>query len=241
MRKKLSVVLMVFAVLASASSAFAQRRQGRAVAHPPMKFLAVTDVEAIMDGHVVEMSSAGVNQITSWFHLFNLWPAGTRIKRQVLMNDHLVQELQEATLSSAGDHWQGKIWEGPPLPEWGTGVGTFRTIVLPPQGGEYIVDAKFLVRAEKQSQLGPLIRAEVDVQGGVILRGDFTDSPVVISVYGMNEMITLTHNAGSFYIPPGVIAAVTAPGIPRVIAVSAPLNGNPYHLESSTTLALSVQ
>jgi len=166
------------------------------------------------------------------FHTFTYLPAGTKITVFVRKPDGEIYlpSKKENMLFTPGTGWGGDVWYGPFPVGWPVGVTTF-TVVVTLNGKEYTAIAQIatggVYPAGDSPRFGPLEGAVVDSAGGILLSGLFKTPPVVVAPSYRDRAVLLE---GGNYVPPGSIGSGTKP-----LGVCSGIDGNPNHLECTTT------
>jgi len=166
-------------------------------------------------------------------HLLSYLPAGTRIRSWIRKpsGEIYAPSVLESIPTTSGTNWQRTIWYNTLPADWGEGITSFEYVV---SMGEWKCTAVARVAtggiypAGDPPKFGPLEEAIVDSAGGVLLRGVFKTSPVVVAPTHLNKKVELE---GGYYIPPGAIGTGSRP-----LGVCSGLNGNPFDLDCSTRI-----
>lgn len=163
-------------------------------------------------------------------HLLSYLPAGTQIRSWIRKpsGEIYAPSVLESIPTTSGTNWQRTIWYNTLPADWGEGVTSFEYVV---SVGEWRCTAVARVATggvypAGSPSLGPLEEAIVDSAGGVLLRGVFKTSPIVVAPTYLNQKVELV---GDNYVPPGAIGAGNKP-----LGVCSGRDGDPFFLECST-------
>jgi hypothetical protein len=183
-----------------------------------------------------QVGTSGIFSVS--FHIFTHLPQWTMVESWVRKpgGEIYLPSVAGIDIGAPSNSLQGWIWNEPLPADWPAGVTTFEVVVTigwcTPNERKYTAVARVatggVYPAGDPPRFGPLEEAIVDSSGGVILRGVFTTTPVVVAPSYLNKKVELE---GDYYVPPGSIGVGNKP-----LGVCDIFNGNPFYLDCSTKM-----